>query len=339
MKNVLDDRLGTPPPHPDVQAWLAQLEPPERTELERTWALAELGRELEPDAQNVQDAWTALQHQRVSEAQPAKPTPAFSHTRQTGAADRVSHRRRAGLRWAGAVVAVSVIGLVAIGWLLRGGVEHVEAPFGETLTHRLPDGSTVVLNSGTTLTYQRTWRGNERRLHIEGEAYFDVQTEERPFVVETFNAEVTVLGTQFNVQAWSATPDAETVVVLEEGRVRLGAPDAPEQSVVLRPGQMSRLGMGQRQPTAPAAVDVTRALAWRSGGFFFNNKSLLTILAEVERRFDVSIHITDETIAQDSLVLFLHQADSPDVLLKAIQQFRGYRFRATEAGYDVLPTP
>lgn len=331
MNTPFDDHLGSPPMHPDVHAWLEELDVSERTELERTWVLAELGRDPEPAAHVTQGAWEALRQEGLTH-----PSPEPQRRRSARARERPAHlRMRRLVPWV--TVTASVIAILSMGLWWMGGTQHIRAPHGSTVTHALPDGSTVVLNSGSSLTYARALRGNERRVELEGEAYFSVQSGERPFVVHTFNAAVTVVGTQFNVRAWADVANPETVVVLEEGRVRFAAAEEPEGGVMLEQGHMSRLAAHAQQPSRPEPIDVTRALAWRRGGFFFNNAPLRTIIAEVERRFAVSIRITDTAIAQDSVVLFLHQADNAEVLLNAISQFRGYTFRATANGYELLP--
>ena len=157
---------------------------------------------------------------------------------------------------------------------------------------------------------------------------------QKPFVVETFNAAVTVLGTRFNVRAWPDDPARETIVALEEGAVRLATLHAPDQSVVLEPGQMSRV-TGDKAPSAPAPISVEQMLIWREGGFFFGDYPVRIILAEAQRRFDVTIHIPD-TLAQQRLALFLSQPESVDTILDAVCGYLDCRYRATPKGYEIL---
>lgn len=324
-------------PPPDVQAWLDKLDLHERADLEQAWALAECGREVEPTDKATQAAWTTMRQQVAMHAPLTKNRPKQGQDRpaQTSRSNRSTLRRRYRIS-AWATLASALVVLVVV-FMLRDSTTRIAVPLGQTQTHTLPDGSTVVLNSGSTLAYTLADDATQRRVLLTGEAYFTVTSAERPFIVETFNAAVTVLGTQFNVKAWPDAPAPETQVVLEEGAVHFAALDNVPEGVILEPGQLSRLAAASSQPSVPEIVDTARHLAWQTGGFFFNDESLGTILAEAERRFALSIRITDPAIAQDSLVLFLQRVEQPEALFSTISRFRGYTFRATPQGYDVLP--
>jgi ferric-dicitrate binding protein FerR (iron transport regulator) len=83
--------------------------------------------------------------------------------------------------------------------------------------------------------------GEERRVRLVGEAFFEVEEHSTPFIVQTFNAEVTVLGTTFNVKAWPTSLDPATTVTLESGRVALNVLDRPDEAVQMDPGQTRRI--------------------------------------------------------------------------------------------------
>ncbi len=144
--------------------------------------------------------------------------------RRNRPAKRISERPRArrpgSWRVAGGF-AVAALVVVAAGIALWLQPRTVTVPYGAMETVTLPDGSVAELGSGSTLTY-RNFRGRaQRRVTLEGEAFFDVAEAERPFIVETFNASISVLGTRFNVRAWSSDPIPETLVALESGRVEV----------------------------------------------------------------------------------------------------------------------
>ena len=185
--------------------------------------------------------------------------------------------------------------------------------------------------------YRRSLFRSGRTLKLDGEAFFEVVAAEDPFVVETFNAVVEVVGTRFNVRAWPGDHRPETVVVLQSGAVQLASGAMRERSVRLTLGQMSRLPLGATQPSDPEEVSVDRVLAWRSGGLAFNHQPLGVILSEVERRFDVEIVARPRSIMRDSLVLFLAHPPNAEAVLEAICRFRGYRYRSTDNGFEILP--
>lgn len=129
---------------------------------------------------------------------------------------RMSARRTV---WMAGGAAAAVVLLIAVGLFVRMQPQTMSVPYGEAQMVELRDGSQVELSGGSTLTYPRRWESGERRVRLDGEAYFDVIPQDLPFVVQTFNADVTVLGTQFNVRAWEDDPVPETAVTLAAGRV------------------------------------------------------------------------------------------------------------------------
>ncbi len=309
---------------PAMQTRLEACTEAERAQLETAWQLAGLGKQAET-VPPIDTAWTRLQ-QALDSGGPAQ-GPRKPQT------DRGAHRRRGRLRWSLAgLMAVVVLGVV----LWRQPVT-LHAPSGATVAVTLPDGSRAELNSGSMLAYERRLFRWTRTLRLDGEVFFEVVHADGPFVVETFNAAETVLGTRFNVRAWPGEDQPETVVVLQSGALQLVPLGEREHPVRLEPGQMSRLPIGATQPSKPEDVSVDRMLAWRSGGLAFNNQPLGVILAEVERRFDVEIVARPRSIAQDSLVLFLAHPPNAEAVLEAICRFRGYRYRSTDDGYEIFP--
>jgi len=121
--------------------------------------------------------------------------------------------------WMAGGAATVIVLLIAVGLFVRIQPKTMSVPYGEMQMVELRDGSLVELSGGSTLTYPGKWESGERRVRLDGEAYFDVIRQDVPFVVQTFNADVTVLGTQFNVRAWEDDPVPETAVTLAAGRV------------------------------------------------------------------------------------------------------------------------
>ena len=111
-------------------------------------------------------------------------------------------------------------------------------PRGAKSNITLPDGSNVWLNAGTTLTYNQNYGQKERRLHLTGEAYFNVARDRlHPFVVQTSDIIVKALGTKFNVKAY---PDEKTIsATLEEGKidVSLMNKSGKGENVILKPNE------------------------------------------------------------------------------------------------------
>jgi ferric-dicitrate binding protein FerR (iron transport regulator) len=207
----------------------------------------------------------------------------------------------------------------------------VTAPAGSFATVSLPDGSTAELNSGSVLEHDRRfWRlpfveAEERTVRLVGEAYFDVERGERPFVVETAEARVRVLGTSFNVRA----RDAATVVTVTEGRVRV---EGTDEAVVLGAGERARVADGV---PVPEASGTARALAWRERGFAAQEQPLAAIFAELERRYAVDVTLTASGAADDTLTLYFSQPTDAEAILRDICTARDLNYRRTSRGFEV----
>lgn len=156
----------------------------------------------------------------------------------------------------------------------------------------LSDGSHVWLNAGSSITFPVAFWGNERKVSITGEVYFEAASSpvdpgeggrKRPFVVEKGDMQVIVLGTKFNINAYDDETDIK--VTLLEGSVKVSN---SRHSVTIRPGEQASvstnalLGIG--------GVDVEEVMAWKNGRFIFGEKAdMPTILRQVARWYDVEV--------------------------------------------------
>lgn len=230
------------------------------------------------------------------------------------------------------------VAVVLIGVALWPRPTVVRVPHGQTASLVLPDGSSVELGSGSTLRYGPFEQGESRAVELEGEAFFKVVREPRPFVVETFNARVVVQGTRFNVQAWAEDDDGgvpATTVTLTSGRVAVAPRTSEAPPVVLAPGQTSVVTGDTAAARPPVAAEVSRALAWRSGGLAFADQPLGSVAKALERRFDVEIRLASPELAALPLTYFNpHPVSAPSVLAD-ICHVQGLRFRRTAGGFRI----
>lgn len=151
----------------------------------------------------------------------------------------------------------------------------------------LADGTEVLLNAESELRYPVCFAGNERRVILTGEAYFNVaHNRELPFVVETGGMEVTVLGTEFNVRSY---PDEKnTATTLVNGKVQLKTAGA---DLLLFPGEQGVMNDSGELSKEP--VDTYLYTAWREGIFIFRKQPLADIMDVVSRWYNVEIVFAD----------------------------------------------
>ncbi|MBV7529748.1 FecR family protein [Chitinophaga sp. sic0106] len=155
-------------------------------------------------------------------------------------------------------------------------------PRGKTFQLRLPDGTVVWLNAASTLTYPTRFEGNSRIVQLEGEAYFDVAAMAgKPFAVKTAASEIKVLGTAFNVNAY--TNNNKPITTLLHGAVNVVT--GTEQAL-LHPGQQAQI---TGQHIRISAVDTSSAIAWKSGKFSFNAAGIQSVMNELQRWYDIDV--------------------------------------------------
>jgi ferric-dicitrate binding protein FerR (iron transport regulator) len=211
----------------------------------------------------------------------------------------------------------------------------IKAPFGQTITTALPDHSIVQLNSGTTLTYNRSFGWVDRRVKLNGEAFFIVKGSSQPFEVVTNNSIIKSVNTKFNVRAWNTEPGKETVVTLVKGKLDFAPKADPQKSVTLLSGQTSRIVKNSPQPSEPEIANVIHTISWRNNGLSFDSQPLSVIFGEMERRYNILIRTTNTNILQDSLTIFIARPTGPRDVLNNICQAANLKYNTTDKGYIV----
>jgi ferric-dicitrate binding protein FerR (iron transport regulator) len=162
-------------------------------------------------------------------------------------------------------------------------------PRGGQFKLELPDGTDVWLNSASSIRYPTDFKDRERKVEITGEAYFEVaRNEATPFVVETNNTEVKVLGTRFNINSYENEQAVKTTLLDGKISVTLRTSQHPESSepAVLQPGQQA---VATSALTIVKDVNVEQVMAWKNGYFSFKNADLTTVLRQLERWYDIDI--------------------------------------------------
>lgn len=165
------------------------------------------------------------------------------------------------------------------------------------------DGSEVTLNASSIIRFPRQFGSDAREVFLEGEAWFDVAHHpDLEFIVNTPDAIVHVLGTEFNIRAYSGDPAVE--VVVGDGVVSVhaagGAGTDASAGVRLEKNEMSRVIRGSA-PAAAVKVDVANYASWLTGDFIFNETPFARVLAEWERQFDVDFSIENEELKNTPL--------------------------------------
>ena len=170
----------------------------------------------------------------------------------------------------------------------------VEAPLGSKTKLYLPDGTLVWLNAGSRMTYSQGFGVDNRKVELEGEGYFEVKRNEKiPFFVKTKDLQLQVLGTKFNFRDYPE--DHEVVVSLLEGKVGLNNLLREEKEAVLSPDERAVLNKANGLLTVES-VNASKASQWTDGYIFFDEEILPDIAQELERSYNVKIHIANDSL-------------------------------------------
>ena len=170
----------------------------------------------------------------------------------------------------------------------------VEAPLGSKTKLYLPDGKLVWLNAGSRMTYSQGFGVDNRKVELEGEGYFEVKRNEKiPFFVKTKDLQLQVLGTKFNFRDYPE--DHEVVVSLLEGKVGLNNLLIEEKEAVLSPDERAVLNKANGLLTVES-VTASNASQWTDGYLFFDEELLPDIAKELERSYNVKIHIANDSL-------------------------------------------
>lgn len=169
--------------------------------------------------------------------------------------------------------------------------QAVRVPAGNRTNLILPDGTEVWLNANTSLKYPLAFTKANREVILDGEAYFDVVKDRKPFIVKTNKYNVEVLGTTFDIEAYSKESGFKTA--LFSGKVKLFAENSDNDNTYLEPGQTAALVNGKLQVSSTGDLNIYR---WRDGLIYIEDKSFEEIMKLFEKYYNVRIEIRNHKV-------------------------------------------
>ena len=229
--------------------------------------------------------------------------------RRLGIAPKSSAWRLVG-RWTMRAAACLLLPVAALAFYLYGEAQRpgewfeAYAPYGKTLRVVLPDGSEVVINSGSKLIYPDRFGPDRRQVFLAGEGYATIAKDPgRPFVMSAGEVDVRVLGTKFNLKSYAE--DSEVEVTLVEGSVEMETKLGGDDRIVrLRPGELVKLDK-------------------RTG----STETFDEIVAYLEKRFDVKINVADRALAERRFIASFVNGESLDEMLASFNADEAMRIR------------
>lgn len=197
-------------------------------------------------------------------------------------------------------------------------------PRGGEFFLQLADGTKVWLNSETVLRYPVQFAGNERRVELTGEAFFEVARNEKvPFIVESGEQDVKVLGTEFNISSYKEDQFIHTTLV--KGSVEVYIKNKPEIKQTLTPMEQSAVNKTDNQ-ISKQTVDPYLFTAWKEGRFVFQDQNLDEIMKILSKWYNVEVVFEREELKNLRFTGNLERYSDFAKVLKKIQKTNEVEF-------------
>lgn len=202
----------------------------------------------------------------------------------------------------------------------------VSVPAGQRVNLVLPDGTNLWLNACSKLRYPAVFANDKREITLDGEAYFEVaHNKKKPFIVHTVNGNVEVLGTKFNVEAYSKNNTFETSLM--EGSVKVSLTKNVAHSLILTPNTKAYLKDGE---LVSANIDDFGAYRWKEGLICFKDLTFTDIILKLEKHFDIKIVIKNKKVLNYVGTGKFRQSDGIDYALKVLQKDVSFKYTRNE---------
>ncbi|MFT4610738.1 MAG: transmembrane sensor [Glaciecola sp.] len=195
-------------------------------------------------------------------------------------------------------------------------------PYGKRSKIVLSDGSKVWLNSGSKLVFPALFSEEKREVYLEGEAIFEVtHNKKQPFIVQSKDQNIEVLGTLFNVSNY--VDDDAVFTVLKSGSIQINYETntvlASESQLKITPNTLATYHKGDKAMSTNT-VEVEAYFSWRDGVFIFKNDALKTIMKKLSRYYNVDIVINDDNLSNQTFSGYLDVNQDLNHVLQIINE-------------------
>lgn len=213
---------------------------------------------------------------------------------------------------------------------------EITVAYGEKYIVALPDGSRVWLNAGSKLSYPKQFKGKTRQVNIEGEGFFDVTKKpEHPFIVTTNHLQVEVLGTTFNVHDYADENVAS--VSLETGKVKLKLTGNSKYEADLVVGKTAVYDVTSQNCNIVNSKEKGYSADWKEGNLSFFNTSISNVVKTLERKYNISISLVDDSLLKYSYTFRSKQEEFGNIF-KRMEMITPIRIKQISEGhYCIYP--
>lgn len=206
-------------------------------------------------------------------------------------------------------------------------IRDIYVPCGERMTVMLADGTKVYLNADTKLTYPELFVGKERKVSVEGEAYFEVKKDaKKPFIVDVASMQIKVLGTSFNVNAYPT--ESKVLTTLDEGSVKIRNAQSNSFDYIMKPGETAIYEKETGTCIIQKNKDYKNESVWMKDVLIFNDTPLEDVLKVLSRKYNVQFNIENEAIYSYTYTL-RSEGESLQEILESMRHITPIKYEKT----------
>jgi ferric-dicitrate binding protein FerR (iron transport regulator) len=208
---------------------------------------------------------------------------------------------------------------------------HFQTELGNRSVVYLPDGSKVWLNAQSDLKYETGFNISDRTVFLTGEAYFEVEKGEVPFIVDVNDFKVKVYGTKFNISAYADDPIIATC--LETGNISILSPKSEEFDV--KPGELAVYEKSTSKLKIKT-VDPDEYSGWRLNKIYLHNEPIGVLARKLERQYNITIGFTPSNIGQKIHYSGVFGNENLEEILEAISTASGLHYQKNGNHYEII---
>lgn len=237
-------------------------------------------------------------------------------------------------KWSRIAAIVLPLALISGGYLFyqtKSSMIEIHLAYGEKKHLFLPDSSEVWINAGSSLRYPKKFKNNQRKVILNGEAYFSIKKDtQKPFLVNTDKLTIRVLGTAFNVKAYK--DENKILTTLTKGKIEVRT---KKETLVLNPNEQLSFNKQTKKITV-AAVPSNETTAWLNNQLIFNNATLTEIFQTLEKKFNIKIKSTFSLSNKLYTIKFLYGEELEEIL-ELLQEVVGFSYERTDNEVKINP--
>lgn len=228
-------------------------------------------------------------------------------------------------------IAAFLIGVICAGGVL--GIYYsqnssylISTESGQRAQAVLPDGTKLWLNASTSVEYLTSIFSSERRVRLEGEAYFEVQKHTHlPFIVDCHGIETRVTGTKFNLRNYKEENSLKATLL--EGSIKISLPTKDKQEICMTPNEQLSVNLANLETDLKHTETAKEAIRWIKGSLFFDQTTLKEIAKALERHYNVLIKIDDITLQQQRFTCDFDLSEDISQVLSILSFTKSFDYR------------